>query len=119
MQPGRDGTGASISGEIGMSTVDDMFDEVNTCLKARPQAAVLDLSAVTFLGSTGPRLVLHTHLGMEPTRPHQLQRTVDLCPDRLPVRPLYDTPVLGQVVDDDQPAAAVVVQPGPAQDRCR
>ncbi|MFJ8961495.1 STAS domain-containing protein [Lentzea sp. NPDC102401] len=54
-----------ISGEIDSQTVDIVFDEVDKCLVTRPQAMVLELDAVTFLGSAGLRLLLHAHLGME------------------------------------------------------
>lgn len=48
----------ALSGEIDMSTVEELDGRLRTVLDAGPERVVLDLTAVTFLDSSGLRLVL-------------------------------------------------------------
>ena len=88
----------AVSGEVDCCTVDEMLAEVDEHLKARPPAMVLDLTAVTFFGSAGLRLVLHASMGakqldsafavvaarsvvLKPMRVSQVDEAVLLRPD--------------------------------------
>ncbi|WP_434446743.1 STAS domain-containing protein [Lentzea sp. E54] len=66
-----------------------MFDELDACLATRPEAMVLDLGGVTFLGSAGVRLVLHAHLGMEESH----ARLAVVAAHRTVLKPLHITDV--------------------------
>jgi stage II sporulation protein AA (anti-sigma F factor antagonist) len=52
------GTRAVLAGEIDMSTVDELRSRLEAALLDSPAILVLDLSGVTFLDSSGLRLVL-------------------------------------------------------------
>lgn len=48
----------AVTGEIDMDTVAQLSDAVRSALSTRPAQVVIDLSAVTFLGSSGLRALL-------------------------------------------------------------
>ena len=110
-----------------------LLDELDECLTAHQQAMVLDLNGNARLAVvTAHKAVLKplhiTDLGqilrlcpsvseallagcVDPAERQRLRRTVDLLPHG-PTRPLLlYSPVLGQFLDDDQAATAIIVNP--------
>ena len=51
----------ALSGEIDLSTVGDLESELRETVEAAPELLVLDLREVTFLDSSGLRLLLRLH----------------------------------------------------------
>lgn len=57
-EPGDGRLDASLSGEIDLSTVADLESRLEEGLRANPELLVIDLREVTFLDSSGLRLLL-------------------------------------------------------------
>ena len=58
-------TEAALSGEIDLSTVGELQDRLEPALQSDPRLLVLDLRQVTFLDSSGLRLILRLHKRQE------------------------------------------------------
>ena len=53
--------GVCIAGEIDLATIEQVIDAVHTALAARPREVHVDMAAVTFLDSSGIRILLQVH----------------------------------------------------------
>ena len=59
------GIGIALSGELDLSTLDQLQAELDQTLDGRPELVVLDLRKLTFLDSSGLRAVLSLHAGLQ------------------------------------------------------
>lgn len=60
--PVADGVmGVCIAGEIDLSTTEQVADAVHTAMAGRPREVHVDMAAVTFLDSSGIRILLQAH----------------------------------------------------------
>jgi anti-anti-sigma factor len=59
------GIGLVLRGELDLSTIEQLEQEVSSRVDGRPELVVLDLRELTFLDSTGLRLMLRLHARLD------------------------------------------------------
>ena len=59
------GVGLTLRGELDLSTIEQLESAVSSGVDGRPELVVLDLRDLTFLDSTGLRLMLRLHARLE------------------------------------------------------